>query len=392
MPLRIPTWPPQWPEIQASVVRSIRSGDWGNYLSQACQTLADDLAGQSSSTHVRLCCSGSAAVEIALRAVGVGPSDEVILSAFDYPGNFRTIELLGARPVLVDLAPDSVRLDRQQLEAAASEKVKAVIVSHLFGVAADVLEIRKACDDHGWALIEDACQVPGMRITGRLGGQAAGPADSGPVDSGPVDSGPVDSGPVLADRPAGSVGHFGALSFGGSKPLTAGNGGALLTSDPKLAARLGPLLDRPSDTMPLSPLQAAALRPQLDRLDEMNRHRRDTVAFIETEVVPKLTRWQWLSPTDPSVFPAYYKVAWAAQDESHRQRIVGESARIGLPIGEGFKSMARCSDRRCRKPVPLIHAEKLGHTLIVLDHTALLVDAEQYPFLAELLIELHAVT
>ncbi len=328
MPLRIPTWPPQWPEIQASVVRSIRSGEWGNYLSQACQTLSDDLAGRYSSTHVRLCCSGSAAVEIALRAVGVGPGDEVILSALDYPGNFRTIELLGARPVLVDLAPDSVRLDRQQLEAAGSEKVKAVIVSHLFGVAADVLEIRKACDDHGWALIEDACQVPGMRIAGHAGGQAAGLTGSDPADSGPKDSVPVE-----ADRPAGSVGHFGTLSFGGSKPLTAGNGGALLTSDPKLAARLGPLLDRPSDTMPLSPLQAAALRPQLDRLDEMNRHRRETVAFIETQVVPKLTRWQWLSPTDASVFPGYYKIAWAAHDEPHRQRIVGG------PRGSGCRSV-----------------------------------------------------
>ncbi len=51
--------------------------------------------------------------------------------------------------------------------------------------------------------------------------------------------------------------------------------------------------------------------------------------------------------------------------------------------------MARSSERRCRKPVPLIHAERLGHTLFVLDHTALLVDADQYPLLADLLVELH---
>lgn len=372
MRLRIPAWPPRWPEIEACVVRSIRSGDWGNYHSLACESLCDDLARRFHSGHVRLCCSGSAAVEIALRAAGIGPGDEVILSAFDYPGNFRAVELIGAHPVLVDLAPDSARFDSAQLPAAGGDRVKAVIASHLFGVAADVTEIRAACDDQDWVLIEDACQVPGMSIAGPAGGQPDGEQERG-----------------LA---AGSVGHFGTLSFGGSKPLSCGSGGALLTSEPKLAARLGPLLDRPSDTMPLSPLQAAALPPQLDRLCEMNHHRRETVAFIESQVVPKLTQWQWLSPTDESVFPAYYKVAWAAQDMAHRQRIVHESERIGLPIGEGFRSMARCSERRCRKPVALPHAERMGNTLFVLDHAALLVDPDQYPLLAEALIALHDAT
>ena len=372
MPLRIPTWPPQWPEIEACVVRSIRSGEWGNYHSQACESLCDDLARRFQVRHVRLCCSGSAAVEIALRAAGIGPGDEVILSAFDYPGNFRTAELLGARPVLIDLAPDSVRMSVENLQAAGSGRVKAVIASHLFGVPADIGRIRQWCDDQGWVLIEDACQVPGMQIEIPPGEQSEGRSD------------------LLS--PAGSLGHFGTLSFGGSKPLTAGNGGALLTNDPRLAARLGPLLDRPSDVMPLSPLQAAALRPQLDRLDETNRRRRATVDFIQSHVVPRLGRWQWLSPTDPSVSPSYYKTAWAAEDEGHRQRILQESARLGLPIGEGFKSMTRCSERRCRKPASLPHAERIGNTLFVLDHTALLVDADQYPTLAEALIDLHDAT
>jgi dTDP-4-amino-4,6-dideoxygalactose transaminase len=369
MPLRIPTWPPQWPEIEACVVRSIRSGDWGNYHSQACQSLCDDLAKRFQARHVRLCCSGSAAVEIALRAAGILPGDEVILSAFDYPGNFRAVELIGARPVLIDLAPDSVQMNVEHLQAAASDRVKAVIASHLFGVPADIGKIRQGCEQHGWVLIEDACQVPGMQIEFPAGVQTAGRCE--------------------LSSPAGSVGHFGTLSFGGSKPLTAGSGGALLTSDPKLAARLGPLLDRPSDTMPLSPLQATVLQPQLDRLDSLNRQRQQVAEFIESRVAPQLVHWQWLSPTTACSRPAHYKVAWAARDREHRQRVVAGARRLGLPMGEGFRSMARCSERRCRQAVPLPHSTRLGESVFVLDHTALLVEPDQLPILSELLIELH---
>jgi dTDP-4-amino-4,6-dideoxygalactose transaminase len=295
-------------------------------------------------------------VEIALRAAGVGPGDEVILSAYDYPGNFRSIELLGARPVLIDVAPDSVQPDPRQLSQADSDAVKAVIISHLFGTAADVVAIRRWCRQRQRLLIEDACQVPGMLIGG---------------------------------RPAGSWGDFGTLSFGGSKPLSSGCGGAVLTRDRRLAARLGPLLDRPSDVMPLSPLQAATLGPQLNQLDALNQRRRATVTHIESQIVPHLRRWRWLSGCDRSVEAAHYKVAWAVPDARHRNAILSAAVPLGLPIGEGFRSQARVSERRCRKPVPLCEAQQMDQCVFVLDHTALLLEPLQWDALAESLIQLH---
>jgi dTDP-4-amino-4,6-dideoxygalactose transaminase len=300
----------------------------------------------------RLTCSGSAAIELALRASRVGPGDEVILAAYDYPGNFRSIEILGACPVLVDVAPGSPCIDSDQIEIAASDKVVAVIASHLYGQAADIAALRQICDERGWILIEDACQVPGMRI---------------------------------GDRPAGSFGDVAALSFGGSKPITAGSGGALLAGNERLAARLSAIIDRPSDTFPLSPLQAAVIPPQLDRLDELNQRRSETAKFL-IDAFPEV---DWIDSNQDDVVPAHYKLAWketphAAANESDTKSGSAEGS-PSLPIGEGFRTTAGASDRRCRKPVPLDRSIELSETCMLLDHRALLIEADRYAELADLL-------
>ena len=93
--------------------------------------------------HAWLCSSGTIAVELALRGLKVGPGDEVILAAYDFPGNFRAIEAIGARPVLVDLAPGTWTIDVEQVAAAISPRTKAIIVSHLHGSLADMRRLRR---------------------------------------------------------------------------------------------------------------------------------------------------------------------------------------------------------------------------------------------------------
>ncbi|EMI18721.1 pleiotropic regulatory protein [Rhodopirellula maiorica SM1] len=341
MPLTIPPWPRQTPEIAMAVSRCIESADWGRYQSQTKNTLITALESFFETDHVRLCCSGTAAIEISLRAAGVTTGDEVIVSAFDYPGNFRCIELLGAKPVLVDVASENFGPDVDSVSAAANKQVRAVIASHLYGHACDIASLRDLCDQQGWVLIEDACQAPGMRVSG---------------------------------KPAGSFGHLATLSFGGSKPLSSGNGGAILTDDGRLAARIAGLLDRPSEAFPLSALQASVLVPQLAELENHNAHRNRIAWQIQQQLLRMDSPLQCLAETRDGVDPAYYKLALRAASPAIRNQVVATAAEHNVPIGHGFRSMARSSERRCRKPVSLDRSEALANEICVLDHRALLID------------------
>lgn len=343
-----PPWPPEWPEIADSIDQAVRRGDWGRYRGQATDELTQKLADLAAAKHCRLVSSGSLGIEIALRGAGVAARDRVALCGYDYPGNFRAIELIGARPVLVDADPASYSADPNQLEQIPENQITAVLVSHLYGIAAQIDQIRELCTRRGWRLIEDACQTPGMDVAG---------------------------------RPAGAWGDVGVMSFGGSKPLTAGNGGALLTSDAAIASRLAAWIDRPSDSMPMSELQAAALLPQLSRLQDCNRARWATTVKI-------LDRVPWFGdairqrkPTEQSTF---YKLAFQPED---RQQVLTALAARGLPVGSGYRSMHRSSDRRCDKIGPLQECQKLGEQLCLLDHSVLLSAGRQREHLIELLGE-----
>ncbi|MEL6105760.1 MAG: aminotransferase class I/II-fold pyridoxal phosphate-dependent enzyme [Planctomycetota bacterium] len=327
----LPVWPPQWPEIRQSIDRCFESGDWGRYDSGITVELVGRLSRLADGRHCRLVSSGSLGIEIALRTAGVKPGDEVILCAYDYPGNFRAVESVGAKPVLVDVEEDRYSAAVTEIDRARSPAVKAVIVSHLYGLAADIEPIRQLCDDSGWKLIEDACQVPGMTIAGKT---------------------------------AGSWGDVGVLSFGGSKPLTAGRGGALLTADDAVIARLKSLLDRPSDATGMGPLQAAALLPQLDRLAECNRHRAQAIEWLREP----LAKSQCLLPEAPRE-STFYKLAFRV---ANRAPWLEEFSRRGLPVGVGYRSMHRCSDRRARKVSPLERSQALAESVCLLDHRALL--------------------
>jgi hypothetical protein len=102
--LAIPSWPGVMPEVEESVLRALRDGSWGRYDGPYCASLAQSLAERFSQPYVTPCSSGTIAVELALRGLGVEPGQEVILGGYDFPGNFRAIEAIGAIPVLIDIA------------------------------------------------------------------------------------------------------------------------------------------------------------------------------------------------------------------------------------------------------------------------------------------------
>ena len=200
-----PSWPPPSPAVELSVQAALRDGSWGKYDARWTKSLIQEIADWLKMDHVMLCASGTIGIELALRGIGLQLGQEVILAGYDFPGNFRTIESMGATPVLVDLAPDRWILDVDQLESAISDKTGAVIVSHMHGQMVDMSKVQQICRARSVAIVEDACQTPGAVGTAGL---------------------------------AGTAGDVGVFSFGGSKLLTSGRGGAVVTNRSEIAQRI----------------------------------------------------------------------------------------------------------------------------------------------------------
>jgi perosamine synthetase len=352
----IPEGPPSWPRPSDSVRRALdeayATGNWGRYHGPSCERLRKRLSERTSTPHVWLCSSGTIAVELALRALKIQPGDEVILAAYDFPGNFRAIEAIGARPVLVDLATGTWTLDIEQVASAISPQTKAIIASHLHAALADMPALRKLADRHGLAIVEDACQVPGASIEG---------------------------------KPAGSWGDCGVFSFGGSKLLTAGRGGAVVTPRDDVLQRMKIFCERGNDAFPLSELQAAVLVPQLDELQTANDFRQQSVArlLIETAEIPTLKP---LALPHEASRTAFYKLPWlisgnsdacdSLEFEQLRSRFIAAMQAEGVAMDAGFRGFARRTTARCRTIGDLRNARAAAAGTVLLHHPVLLEPAE----------------
>src|SRR5262249_22668671 len=220
--------PPAWPVPDADVLRALQEtyhdGSWGKYQGGRVERLEQRLAAYHGVEFAVTCASGTFAVELALRALKIGPGDEVILAAYDYGGNFLSVHAVGAQPVLADVYPDNWNLDVGRLAEAIGPATRAIIATHLHGGVVPMAAGTALAESRGLVVIEDAAQQPGARIEGRK---------------------------------AGTWGDIGILSFGGSKLLSAGRGGAIITRRADVYQRAKTYQQRGNVLNPLSELQAA---------------------------------------------------------------------------------------------------------------------------------------
>jgi dTDP-4-amino-4,6-dideoxygalactose transaminase len=196
--------------------------------------------------------SGTDALALSLRALGIGAGDEVIIPANTFIATAEAVSLAGARPRVIDVDPVTGLMTAELVERALTERVRCVMPVHLYGATVDMDPILELARSARIAVIEDACQAHGARYKGRR---------------------------------VGSLGDAGCFSFYPAKNLGAwGDGGAVVTDDAVLAARVQLLRshgERPryrhrvvGTTARLDGLQAAILRVKLRRLDEWNAQRR----------------------------------------------------------------------------------------------------------------------
>lgn len=216
--------------------------------------------------------SGTDALVIALRALGIGPGDEVITSPFSFFATSEAVQLVGAVPVFVDLAPGSFALDPELVAAAITPRTAALLPVHLYGDAAPLAPLLELARAHDLRIVEDAAQAFGARYPQRCVGCRCGGA-----------------GEALAGRALGGIGDVGAFSFYPTKNLAAlGDAGLLVTDDAALARHARTLRNHGSErryehetlgyNSRLDALQAAALRVKLPHLDSWHHARRRLAA------------------------------------------------------------------------------------------------------------------
>lgn len=159
--------------------------------------------------HALATTSCTTAMHLALSGLGVGPGDEIIVPAFTWVATPNVCHHVGAKPVFVDVEPGSYNIDPSRIAEAVTDRTRAIIPVHLFGLCADMDAIRAVLPD-GIAILEDAACAAGARYLGRNG----------------------------TERYAGCLGDAGAFSFHPRKIITTGEGGMVTTNDPALARRM----------------------------------------------------------------------------------------------------------------------------------------------------------
>ena len=309
-----PEGPPPWPRsdvaVQAALADAIVSGAWGQYRGEHVQQLELELAAFHGVPHALTCASGTLAVEAALRALRVGPGDEVAMAAYEYESSFLTVHAIGAKPVLVDVSPRNWNLDPAQLEAAISPQTRAVLCSHLHGGVVPMREVLAIAARHDVKVVEDAAQAPGAIVQG---------------------------------RPAGTWGDIGTMSFGGSKLLTAGRGGALLIRDSQVFQRAKLWLHRGLQAWaPLSELQAAALRPQLASLPAATGIRSLRAARLAEAIAAAVPGLVPFENGDEFTVPAFYKFGFRYDAERFgmsRDTFVRALRAEGMAFDAGFEAL-----------------------------------------------------
>jgi dTDP-4-amino-4,6-dideoxygalactose transaminase len=286
--------------------------------------------------HAISCASGTDALHLALLAAGIKPGDEIITSAFTFIATGEAIRYIGAEPVFVDIQAHSLNIDPARIRAAITDKTRAILPVHLFGLPADMKEIQALADEFGLLVIEDCAQSFGSRYQGKT---------------------------------TGTMGCVGAYSFFPSKNLGCyGDGGMITTNDDEIAAQIRLLRNHGSSQQyhhdvigynsRLDELQAVVLRIKLKYIDEYNQKRLAVASSYNQRLANSRFQTPAILDDRDHVFHQYtalcddrdavrehvlsQEVACAVYYPIplHRQKVFADTTTVELPITESTAS--RC--------------------------------------------------
>jgi len=252
-------------EVEAAVLAVLRGGQF--ILGPNVKALEAELAAYLGTVGAVGVANGTDGLTIALRAAGVGEGDEVITTPFTFYATAEAIVQAGARPVFVDIDPETLNIDPAAIPGAVTAMTKAIVPVDLFGLPADADAVSAVASEHGLTVVEDACQAFGARYKG---------------------------------RPAGALGDLGVFSFFPTKNLGGYGDGGLVTGRIAEAVEMARMLrfhgsrdkvdfDYVGYNSRLDEIQAAVLRVGLTRVDGWNAHRAQVAAWYD-ELLPAAVR------------------------------------------------------------------------------------------------------
>jgi len=256
-----PSWPDYGAEEAESLLSVLRSGSWGGY-NEKVEEFEAAFAKLHQVAHAVSCANGTVALEVVLRALGIGAGDEVIVPAITFIATASTVLLCRGWPIFVDVLPTSLNLSPAAVEAAVTPRTKAIVAVHFGGQPADMDALRQIAERHGLALVEDAAHAHGA---------------------------------VWCGTPVGNFGDAATFSFQAFKLVTSGEGGIIITNSRDLAERAWSYCNQGrrkgrgwfehyslGTNYRMTGFQAALLTAQIAKLPEQTRKRQANVAYLRS--------------------------------------------------------------------------------------------------------------
>ncbi len=288
-------------EIDAAISEVVDSAYF--ILGPNVKKLEEEIAAYCGVKHAVGVASGTDALNLAVRALGLEAGDEVITTPFTFIATAEAIAYVNAKPVFVDIDPDTLNIDPSKIEAAITDKTKAIMPVHLFGLPCNMDEIMKIADKHDLKVIEDCAQSFGARYDGKV---------------------------------TGSIGDTGCFSFFPSKTLGCyGDGGMVVTNSDKVAEELRVLRNHGSReryhhhiigfNSRLDEIQAAILRVKLKRIDGYNESRKENARLYQEGLKGTTITIPQISAENAHVYN-YYNILSDRRDDIHKALIDADIA------------------------------------------------------------------
>lgn len=307
------------PYIDEDEMKGLMAAYFSGWISSQGECIKDfenDFSSKFSAKYSVTCSNGTAAIQLALMALGIGPGDEVLCPDFTFAATANAILSVGARPVFIDSSIENWCIDTEKISNKLSSRTRVIIVVHVFGQVANLGEVKKIANQHGLYLIEDNAESLGSKYYGKY---------------------------------TGTIGDIGTYSFFANKIITTGEGGMCTTNSEVLAERMREIRDHGMSpkkrywheimglNLRMTNLQAAIGIAQLGKIEILIKKRRELEKKYIKYIDPK--KIKIANNNNQNIETVVWFVSMLI-DADNRSKVISEATKVGIDIRPFFKSLS----------------------------------------------------